>query len=67
MLPISTLKSFEDADKALLQFGKNEAFIAKKEAAMNQRIQKIKDEFDIQTAQQRAANEMIEKNIEAFC
>ncbi len=62
-----TIRTYEDVDKALLELGRHEGFIAKKEAEMNKRIQDIKDRFNEQTADARAAKQMIEQDIKSFC
>lgn len=61
------IQSFEDVDKKLLELSKHESFIAKKEAAMNEKLQNIKQKFDEETADARAQKTLIEQEIEAFC
>ncbi len=61
------INSFEEADLKLLELGKHESFIAKKEAEMNAKIQKIKEKFDQETEHARAAKLAIEKDLQTFC
>lgn len=60
------VQSYEDVDKQLLELGRHESFLAKKEAEMNQSIQSIKDKFSSETTEARSAKTMIEKEIQAF-
>lgn len=60
------IQTFDDADKKLLELAQHESFIAKKEAMMNTKIQAIKEDFDKSTASERAAKELIEKEIQDF-
>lgn len=61
------IQSFEEADAKLLELSKHESFIAKKEAAMNEKIQNIKQKFDEETADARAQKNLIESEVHSFC
>lgn len=61
------LTSYEDVDSALLEIGKVESVLAKKEAEMNSKIQVIKDKYDGETAEQRDFSSALRERIEAFC
>lgn len=63
----STIENFEDVEKSILELSKHESFIAKEEARMNEKIQKIKDEFEEKTKESRAAKNLVEGEIQAFC
>jgi len=61
------VKAFEELDPLLLRYAGFETVIAKQEAAMNARIQKIRDEFDQATIEARKEKLVIESDIEVFC
>lgn len=61
------INTFEDVDKKLLELARHESFITKKEVAMNERIQSIKEKFDEETVEARAQKALIEGEIESFC
>jgi len=61
------IKAFEQLDAVLLKLAGFETVIAKQEAAMNGKIQKIRDEFDQATADARKEKIVIEQDIEVFC
>lgn len=61
------IQSFEEVDAKLLDLSKHESFIAKKEAAMNEKIQNIKQKFDEETADARAQKNLIESEVHSFC
>lgn len=61
------INNFEDVEKALSEFAQTESSIAKKEAEMNAKIQKIKDSYDEDTRGVRATRDLLYSNIERFC
>ena len=61
------LTSYDEVDNALLELGKIEATLAKKEADMNAAIQKVKEKFDTETAEDRAIAADLHNSIEDFC
>lgn len=61
------VKSFEEVNISLLEIAKIESRLAKKEASMNDRINKIKEEFDEATAEDRAKKSLLESEIEQYC
>lgn len=61
------LITFEDVDSALLQIGKNESVRAKKEAAMNAAIQKIRAKYEEETKSERENISTLESDIQTFC
>lgn len=63
----STLKSFMDVDEQLLELASFETLIQREEAAMNEKIQKTRDEYDERTRRAREQKAAIERNIEMFC
>jgi phage host-nuclease inhibitor protein Gam len=60
------IQSYEDLDKQLLELGRLDSFIAKKEAEMNTKLQNIKDKYAEETTEARSTKAMIEKEIQAF-
>ncbi len=60
------LTSFDDVNKALYHYGREESEIAKKEAVMNSKIQNIRDKFEVDTAEARAKRDLILKEIKSF-
>jgi len=60
------IQSYDDLDKQLLELGRVETFIAKKEAEMNTKLQNIKDKYAEETEEARSRKAMIEKEINAF-
>jgi phage host-nuclease inhibitor protein Gam len=63
----TTLRNWQDADRALLELGRHEALIQQAEAEMNERIQRLRDEYDQKTATSRKAKLALEKDLELFC
>jgi len=63
----TTLKSFEEVDAALLELGKQAAFLQKKEAELNEFIQKLREASDEKTASSRLQKLALETDIELFC
>jgi len=61
------IKTFEDVDKLLLEVSKHESLIAKKEALMNDKIQKIREKFDEETAEAKTQIDLLKNDLEAFC
>ncbi|MBU1096872.1 MAG: host-nuclease inhibitor Gam family protein [Bacteroidetes bacterium] len=61
------INTFDDVNRVLFEIAQQESFIAKKEADMNNKIQKIKDKFDEETKEARASKELLEKELSAFC
>lgn len=62
-----SITNYEEADKKLLELSKHEAFIAKKEADMNSKMQAVKEKFETETADARAQKQLIETDIQVFC
>jgi len=61
------IKAFEQLDAILLKLAGFETVIAKQEAAMNAKIQKIRDDFDQTTSEARKEKIILEQDIEIFC
>jgi phage host-nuclease inhibitor protein Gam len=61
------LSSYDDVDNALLEIGKVESVLAKKEADMNAKIQAVKEKYDNETIEQRTFCDNLKERIEAFC
>jgi phage host-nuclease inhibitor protein Gam len=61
------INCFDDVNRVLFELAQLQSAISKKEADMNSRIQKVKDKFDEETKDARAAKELLEKEISAFC
>lgn len=59
--------SYDDVNNALLEIGKAESVVAKKEAEMNGKIQKIKEQYDTDTEEQRNKIDEYKKRVESFC
>lgn len=59
--------TFEDVNHVLSEIAKQDSLIAKQEARMNEQINKIKAKFEEDTEEARAAKDMLEKELEAFC
>lgn len=60
------IQSYEDLDKQLLELGRLDSFITKKEAEMNIGLQNLKDKYAEATTEARSTKAMIEKEIQAF-
>ncbi len=60
------IETFEDVNHVLAELAKHDSFIAKKEAMLNERINKLKEKYDEETEEARIAKEMLEKELEAF-
>ncbi len=65
-IPATNLTSYDEVNTSLYELGKIESVLAKKEASMNEQIQKIKDKFNEQTAPEQAAKQAYENDIEGF-
>lgn len=65
-IPATKLKTFEEVDSSLYELAQIESKLAKKEALMNEKIQKIKDQYDEETAQERAAKLSITQDVEGY-
>ncbi|TAK59408.1 MAG: hypothetical protein EPO24_07675 [Bacteroidetes bacterium] len=63
----TTMKSFDDVDKALLKLANNESYIQRKEADMNAKMQAMRETFDKETAESRQAVLALQEDIENFC
>jgi phage host-nuclease inhibitor protein Gam len=61
------IRTYEELEKALKEYAVNDAALAKKEAEMNQKINKIKEEFEEKTKELRYVISTISGEIEAFC
>lgn len=62
----TTLKTFEDADTALLALGRHQAVIQKAEATMNLELQTIRDTYERKLEAIRQEILAIEENLELF-
>ena len=61
------IASYDDVNQCLLEIGKSESIVAKKEAEMNGKIQLIKDKYDKETEEERKQIEDYKKRVENFC
>jgi phage host-nuclease inhibitor protein Gam len=61
------LSNFEDVDVALLEIGRTESVVAKKEAEMNSKIQQLKEKYDAETETERRFIDETKERIENFC
>lgn len=61
------IKTYEELENALKEYAINDTALAKKEAEMNQRINKIKEEFEEKTKELRYVIDTTAGEIEAFC
>lgn len=61
------IRSYEDADQTLLKIADCETQLQRAEAEMNEQIQKIRDEYEINTHGVRAIKASHEKELERFC
>ena len=63
----TTLRTFEEVDTTLLELGRHAAFIQKKEADLNEKIQNLRQLSDEATADARQKKLAREIDIELFC
>lgn len=63
---IKAVRTYEDADATLLELAECETQIQKKEAEMNDKIQKIRDQFEMSTHVVRAIKSAMENELEKF-
>lgn len=61
------IKTYEELDVQLKEYAVNYAALAKKEAEMNEKINKIKQDFEEKTKEIRYATDTISSEINAFC
>lgn len=61
------LQSFTDVDIHLRELAKLESRITTEEARMNEKINKIKEEFEEKTSDDRARKSLLESEVESFC
>lgn len=61
------IKTFDDVNKGLLEIAKKDSLITKKEIAMNDQINKIKNRFDEETKELRAQKQLLEQEVQGFC
>jgi phage host-nuclease inhibitor protein Gam len=61
------IRSFGDADQTLLKIADCEQQLQRQEAEMNEQIQKIRDEYEINTYLARTTKGLLEKELEKFC
>lgn len=61
------IRTFADADQALLKIADCEQQLQKQEAEMNEQIQKIREAFEMNTYLVRTSKAMLEKELEKFC
>jgi len=64
---VTTLRSFDDVDQALLELGQHETMLQHEEAVMNDGIQRLRDAYDKATAETRERALSLQENVEAFC
>jgi phage host-nuclease inhibitor protein Gam len=64
---MTTLRSFEEVDRALLDLGKEEVFLQREEAKLNQEIQKLREISEKTTEEARKQKLALEADIELFC
>lgn len=60
------IASYDDADRKILELAKLQSVIAKEEAAMNGKINEVKEKFDERTKDLRAQAQLIEQEISDF-
>jgi phage host-nuclease inhibitor protein Gam len=65
--PPKPVRSYEDADQTLLRIADCETKLQTAEAEMNERIQKIREEYEMNTHVLRAMKVSHEKELERFC
>lgn len=61
------IRSYDDMDQTLLLIADCETQLQKAEAEMNEQIQKIRDEYEINTHSVRAIKASLESEMEKFC
>lgn len=61
------IKTYEELDQALLEAGKLSVELTKKEAELNSKIQKIREQFDQSTEGLRENLASLETDIQAYC
>lgn len=66
-VPKTTIVSYEELDRKLLEIGRYDSLIKKSEARMNQLIQNIKEKHEQDTADARAQKSLLEQEVESFC
>jgi len=64
---VQILSDYNAVDKHLFEIGCNESFIAKKEAQMNEQMQKLKERFNEETQDARAKVKVLSEEVETFC
>lgn len=60
------IKNFDDADKALFEIAQHETFIVKKEAAMNEKINKIKEQFEAEVKERKESKDSLINDLMQF-
>ncbi len=61
------IKNYEELEVNLKEYAINYAAIAKKEAEMNEKINKIKEDFEEKTKELRYVADILSSEINAFC
>jgi phage host-nuclease inhibitor protein Gam len=61
------IKTYEELELQLKEYAVNYATLTKKEAEMNEKLNKIKEDFDEKTKELRYTIETIQGEINAFC
>lgn len=61
------IQTFEDVNKTLFEIAKKDSFITKKEVEMNEKLNKIKNNFDEEVKGTRAEKQLLEQEVEGFC
>lgn len=61
------IKNYEDLDQALLEAGRLQVTLTKKEAELNAKLQALRDKYEQDTADDKSALQSIEAAITEFC
>lgn len=61
------IKNYAELDQALLEAGKLQVMLTKKEAELNSKLQALRDKYEQETAEDRKTFEAIESAIMAYC
>lgn len=65
--PPEPIETYEQADRALLQIGQYESEIQKEEAALNEKIQELREAYETKTYVTRTMKAGLETNLQSFC
>lgn len=64
---MTTIKNVSELETAIIEMAKEKSFIAKKEALMNSKINKLKELFESETKESNANYSDLYSSAEAFC